>query len=108
MSQFGSLDRMQTDLEDAKTPIPVHLLGVNMGGSEAANPDMVTGRSIPWLQDAADGNAHEFWNAQHFELVIVDETGAAVDLLDLRDHDLTDPTHYDEVLTRLRQLAQGQ
>ena len=98
---------MQTELDGDATPMPVHLLGVNMGGSQAANPDMVAGRSIPWLQDAPDGHAHEHFNAQHFDLVLVDETNTVIEIMDLRDHDLTDPTHYDEVLARLRQLAQG-
>ena len=107
MSQFGSLDTMQAELDGAGTPLPVHLLGVNMGGSEAANPAMVAGRSIPWLQDAADGHAHEHWNAQHFDLVLVDETNTVIEILDLRDHDLTDPVHYEEVKSKLRQAAQG-
>ena len=102
MSQFGSLDALQLDLDGE----PIHLFGVDMQ-DEGDDVSVITdGTQIPWLLDS-DQMAQIQLGAMHFELIILDENGVRVKAIDLLDFDLTDPTNYAELKAMLREMSGG-
>lgn len=81
--------------------IEIDLLGVNQIGAEAGNQQNCDGRTIPWLQDTVAVQAWNAWNPTYRDVVILDKDNIPVDVFNLTTYDLSDPTNYAELRTRL-------
>ena len=79
--------------------------GVNMIGAEAGNPDLVAGRSLPWLQDTFDQDTWSQRGAAHFDVIVLDDRNRLVEAHNLAEHDLTDAANYAELKAMLRDVA---
>jgi hypothetical protein len=98
---------MQEELAGEMPGRPIHLFGVNAVGAEVGNPDIVAGRRIPWLQDTTVVQAQLLWGVEHFDLVVLDERNEPVAILNLLEHDLTEPNEYAELKAMLMEVAGG-
>lgn len=103
--QFGLLDGMQTELFAENADTRVRVSGVNMIGAEAGNPDMVAGRTLPWLQDTPDQDVWVRWGVAHFDVIVIDGHNRWVAAYNLADHDLADPANFEELKALLRDAA---
>ncbi|MHC4135505.1 MAG: hypothetical protein ACYTDU_00955 [Planctomycetota bacterium] len=105
MSQFGLLDEMQAELLAENVDTRIRMSGVNMIGADAGNPDIVAGRSLPWLQDTLDQDVWSRWGVAHFDVIVVDDRNQQIAAYNLSDHDLADPANYAELKALLRDVA---
>lgn len=79
----------------------MRIVGIDAAGLEATNPDMVSGRTLPWLQDVPDVDAWGKWGASWRDVRILDAKNALVDVYNLTEHDLNDAQAYAELKARL-------
>ena len=96
---------MQAELITENADTRIRMSGVNMIGAEAGNPDIVAGRSLPWLQDTLDQDAWSHWGAAHFDVIALDDRNQMVGAYNLGEHDLADPANYAEFEAMLRDVA---
>ena len=99
---------MQTEMESEGHALPVHMAGVNAVGSEAGNDAFTVELGLPWLQDTAEEMVSTSWNAEHFDLVILDPDNVEVAVYNLVEYDLSDPANYEEIKRALAAIADRQ
>ena len=87
------LDEIRT--ETGRTDVAI--LGVNGEGQESAVDLMVTGRTIPLLQDVPGVDAWTHWPAEYRDVWVLDDENRPVGLVSLLTKDLADPTVYQEL-----------
>ena len=85
---------MQQELFDKGHDISI--LGINAIGLENSTPEMVEGRSIPWLQDETNVMFWDAWGAQYRDVYIFDTQLNHTRTINLSTFDLHDPDNYDE------------
>jgi hypothetical protein len=101
VSQFGSLDAMQDEIDALAPPVPIGILGINQAGYEAGNATITAGRDAPWLQDTVEQNVWGAWGAQFADVVVLDGCNHLVAVYPAGQKPLTDPTNYDELMALL-------
>jgi hypothetical protein len=84
---------MQAEI-DAGPPISVAILGVNAPDAAAGVPDMVSGRTIPLLQDEDAVDAAGLWDVTPRDVVVLDPSGRAYAVYNLTANDLSVPANY--------------
>ncbi|MGE3776950.1 MAG: hypothetical protein AB7F89_07195, partial [Pirellulaceae bacterium] len=68
---------MQADLRSSYPLLDIQIIGVNEFGQSSANAQMMSGRSLPWLQDGdANGNQesdiwYDSWSVTYRDVVIL-------------------------------------
>ncbi len=66
---------------------------------------MVSGRTLPLLQDTASQNVWGRWTATWRDVMILNPENIHVDTYNLSDHDLANPAFYAELKARLKAAA---
>ena len=78
-------------------------------GLEAANASICAGRDIPWLQDVASEDVWSTWSVTYRDVIILDIDNRVIDIFNVTNQDLENPTHYaalKEILTDAADLQQ--
>jgi hypothetical protein len=96
---------MQGELDSESPQNQIVILGVNQVGSEPGNPTMVSGRSLPWLQELAEHDVWEDWGATLRDAFLVDRDNHLVDVVNLTANDLSVPANYDALKAQLLDIA---
>ena len=96
---------MQQEVDTLTTVRPIELLGINLIGSEGGNATICTGRSVPWLQDTPQAKVWETWRATHRDVIVLDAENKVIQVYNLTDHDLSNPTNYATLRDRLLAAA---
>ena len=78
---------------------------MNEAGQEDGNPDMVAGRTLPWLQDTKETDAWSSWGVVYRDVVIVGPTGEKLGAYNLTEHDLGDAANMAALDAKLRAAA---
>jgi hypothetical protein len=97
---------MQGEIDAADPPISVRILGVNEAGQESGNPDMCSGRTLPWLQDTRQQNVWGSWRVEFRDVVILDAENRVLRAYNLTTHDLGNPDYYAALKALLLAAAQ--
>jgi hypothetical protein len=96
---------MMTELSGEEAQVDIHILGVNRRGSEAGNPGMTAGRSLPWVQDDAETLVWGLWNVAWRDLVILDARNVRLSVYNLTEHRLSKAENYDALKAILLSAA---
>ena len=96
---------MQKELTSENHETKIRLLGLNAVGFESAVSEMVTGRTIPLLQDTTSENVWGAWTATWRDVMILNVDNIHVDTFNLTLHDLANPANYAELKARLKAVA---
>ena len=89
---------MQAELDADYPDLEIRILGVNEIGYDADNDEMVAGRTLPWLQDDAQADVWESWGVTYRDVWILDGENEVVDIFNLTDNTLGDPSNYSDLL----------
>ena len=73
-------------------------------GHESGNDSITDGRDIPWLQDTPDQDVWGTWGIAYRDVILVDPSLAAVDVVNLTETDLMDSANYQDLKQRLIDL----
>lgn len=104
-SQFGYLDQMQKEIDASSPPAPIQILGINLIGAESGNPDIVAVADLPWLQDEPSQDAWSLWNANSYDIYILNGDNVVVDSFNVLVQNLSEPANYDELKGKLLAAA---
>ena len=96
-SQFGYLDELQAELDGMEPPVAIDILGVNYAGYESGNETITSGRDLPWLQDTPQEDVIGRWGPAFRDLVVLDGDNDLLDVYNLTEHTLADPSNYAEL-----------
>lgn len=99
---------MQQEIDQAldDNDLRVRILGCNVIGDEANTPSMVSGRSLPWLQDTPPEAVWDLkWRPVWRDVVMLDENNNYVGTYNLTSHNLAERPNYEALLNRLLTLA---
>ena len=99
---------MQTRIDAAGWPVPVHILGVNGAGLESGNAFICDGRDIPWLQDTAATDAWAAWHVTYRDVIVLDQRNVPIATYNLTEHDLADSANFAALMDTLRLAAGGE
>jgi hypothetical protein len=92
--QFVHLEALRDELAQSNPALNLAALGVNAVGEEGGNPVICLGRTLPWLQDAADVNAWTRWAAVWRDVFVLDANLKVVGIYNLTNNDLGVPANY--------------
>ena len=95
---------MQAQILAGDPASKIRILGVNQTDQASSNDLMVAGRTLPWLQDAADAAWGE-WAVTWRDVVILDDQNRKVAVFNLTEHDLNQPSEYAALLALLETSA---
>ena len=98
---------MQTRIDAAGWPVPVHILGVNGPGLESGNAFICDGRDIPWLQDTAAADVWGAWNVTYRDVIVLNQENEPIAVYNLTEHGLNDPANFAALMDTLRAAAGG-
>lgn len=102
---------MQADLRSSYPLLHIQIIGVNEFGQSSANSQMMSGRSLPWLQDGdTNGNQKsdiwvDSWNVTYRDVIILGGDNESVDVYNLTSHNLADTADYAELRQMLVDAA---
>ncbi len=101
---------MQTELDSDYPQLDIQIVGVNWAGLESANPEMVAGKTLPWLQDIdRDRNGQsdiwESWGTDHLDLVVLNGENALAAKANLGSYNLATPANYAGLRDALLEIA---
>ncbi|MGE0760165.1 MAG: hypothetical protein AB7O38_24345 [Pirellulaceae bacterium] len=105
------MDTMQADLRSSYPLLDIQIIGVNEFGQSSANAQMMSGRSLPWLQDGdANGNQesdiwYDSWSVTYRDVVILGGDNESVGVYNLTSHSLADTANYAELRQMLVNAA---
>lgn len=85
----------------------IALIGVNQIGYEIGNDTVTEGRVIPWLQDESDVNVWALWTVNYRDVIVVDPSLKAVDVVNLSDFGLQERANFDALKDQLISLEGG-
>ena len=89
---------MQAELDADYPDLEIQILGVNEIGYDRDNDEMVADRALPWLQDDAQADVWESWGVTYRDVWILDGENEIVDIYNLTDNTLGDPSNYSDLL----------
>ena len=55
---------------------------------------MISGRSLPWVQDNEDSRVWESWDVVIRDLILLDKSGHYFDMFNLTDFDISKDSNY--------------
>ena len=96
---------MQAELLAENPATAIRLLGVNETGQEGGNTSFITGRTIPWLQEAAGDNVWSDWSITYRDLIILDKDNQRVDTYNLTSNSLANAANYTFLKNLLKTYA---
>jgi hypothetical protein len=98
---------MQAEILATDPQSRIRVGGVNAANSIGGNSVMTDDRSLPWCQDAGDGDGATWtaWGVSNRDVVVLDRTNAKVTVYNCTVNDLADPANYAELLAILRSAA---
>ncbi|MBE0566298.1 MAG: hypothetical protein IH621_10095 [Krumholzibacteria bacterium] len=105
MSQFGSLDALQQDIDGEAWPVAVRIHGVNAVGHESENAYACEGKDIPWLQEILAEPVWADWEVTYRDVIVLDRDNVPVAVYNLTSHDLGEPANYAELKALLQAAA---
>jgi len=85
---------MQGELDAEVPDLKIRLLGVNGAGHESGVATMISGRTIPLLQDTAEADVWAAWAVTYRDVIILDRENAPVGVYNLTEHDLSNMGDY--------------
>lgn len=95
--------------------LTIAILGINAVGLEFGNPNITTGRTLPWLQDVAGQDVWTTWHVDELrpdspgvewrDVIVLDEENRAIAVYNLTTQDLGRPTNYETLKQILRNAA---
>ncbi len=97
---------MQTQLDAEHPELAIALLGVNEAGHESGNPQVCSGRDIPWLQDTAEADWWGTWDPSYRDVILLDGQSEIVAIYNLTQKPITEDANYVELYDLLVELAQ--
>lgn len=98
---------MQHELDAEHHAVAISILGVNAAGQESGNPDIIAGRTLPWLQDVPEVDAWGHWGVTWRDVVVVDPDGRKVGVYNLTEHDLASHDNYEALKKMLLDVVPG-
>lgn len=96
---------MQQRFDALTPPAPIQVVVVNEYGAEAGTAGVLRDRTLPFVQDNPTARVHELWGATRYQLWLVDGTGRRLEVINLSQMPLTDPSNATQVQNRLLALA---
>jgi hypothetical protein len=96
---------MAREISDVHPHFEVRLLGINGAAAASGNPQMVQGRTLPWLQDTENGSVWISWHVTWRDVVVLNSENHRVAVFNLTQHDLRRPAAYDSLKTILLDVA---
>ena len=92
-SRFGSLDKLYNEL--LKDGLNINFIGINgISTKDRDYNEMISGRSLPWVQDNEDSRVWESWDVLIRDLILLDKSGHYFDLFNLTDFDISKDSNY--------------
>ncbi len=95
---------MQKEL-DTRVPGRVSILGVNDVGQESGNDAMVSGRTLPLLQNTEAADVWNLWQVTYRDVVVLDGENKEVFIYNLTLHNLGVPDNYRTLEDKLVELG---
>ncbi|HCH65408.1 MAG: hypothetical protein CL927_12230 [Deltaproteobacteria bacterium] len=80
-------------MSDTYLDAAVTFHGINEHGYGHANASITDGRDIAWLQDTPEEDAWGRWGVAYRDVVVLDDSGAVVGVINVTDNDLRDPSN---------------
>jgi hypothetical protein len=96
---------MQAEILEGNAASKIRIVGVNETGLEGGNGLVVSGRTLPWLQDDAVADVWTSWDVTFRDVIVVDEENRPVAVYNLTTNDLGSPAKYAELLAILKAAA---
>lgn len=96
---------MQQNFDAQTPPAPIQVVVVNEIGAESGTASVLSGRTLPFVQDDTTARVWNAWGASRYQLWVVDDMGRRVEVIDLSMRSLTDPSNATAVQARLLSLA---
>lgn len=101
---------MQSELKADYPLLRITIAGINQYGLDNGNQQIMSGRSLTWLQDKDanqnnNGDVWDSWNPEWRDVVILDGQNTKVDVYNLTIHDLAVPENYADLKDQLAQAA---
>jgi hypothetical protein len=96
---------MQGEIDSVNTAHPIRILGINEAGQESGNSLIVSGRTIPWLQDTDSEHVWSDWKVTYRDVVVLDPENRVAAVYNLTEHDLSVPANYDSLKALLVRVA---
>ncbi|TPW18013.1 MAG: Uncharacterized protein FD129_149 [bacterium] len=86
--------------------LPVNILGLTQIDDGGGNATIVTGRTIPWLQDTEEWKAWDSWQVTYRDVFILDAENRVVGIYNLTPHNLADSTNYATLMNMILEAAE--
>lgn len=89
----------------------MRILAVNAAAQAVSDADMATllsGRTLPWLQDTTEAGVWTSWGPTYRDVVILDAENRKIGVFNVTARDLGDPENYGELKQQLLDAANGQ
>ena len=83
----------------------MQLLGINEKNISSGNDTITAGRTLPWLQDAAEVDVWNSWQVTYRDVIILNDKNEIVDVYNLTVHDLKDSNNYAALKALLLEAA---
>ena len=84
----------------------IQIIGINTSASAHSDTTSIcSGRDLPFLQDTSTENVWGIWNALQGDIFFLDRNGNLLQIYDVGDYNLTDPSHCEELKALLKQAA---